>query len=128
MRHTAGSATGEAIMSGVVRLKRAYAPAAPDDGVRVLVDRIWPRGLSRAQAHVDLWLQEVAPASELRKWFGHRPDRWSEFRRRYLAALDANPALGQLRDLAERGDVTLLFAAKDEARNNAVVLAERLAK
>lgn len=112
----------------VVRLKRAYDPPSADDGVRVLVDRLWPRGLKRDAAEIDLWLKDVAPSAELRRWFGHDPRRWPEFRDRYRAELAGNlAALRALRDLIEGSrPLTLLFAAKDPAHNNAVVLRELL--
>lgn len=113
-------------MGGLVKLKRVYLPPDPDDGMRVLVDRMWPRGLTKAEAAIDVWLKEAAPSADLRKWFGHRPERWPEFRRRYMSELKDNPAVGQLQDLARRGDLTLLYAAKDEAHNNAVALADHL--
>jgi uncharacterized protein YeaO (DUF488 family) len=109
-----------------VRLKRAYAPPEPDDGRRVLVDRLWPRGVSKDRAHIDLWLKEIAPSTDLRKWFGHEPERWLEFRQRYLAELEGNPAVDQLRAIAAEGATTLIYGAKDEAHNEAVVLAELL--
>ncbi len=111
-----------------VRIKRAYDPPSPDDGLRVLVDRLWPRGLPRAEARIDFWLKEIAPSAELRRWFGHDPVNWSEFRRRYRAELAANlEALEKLRDLL-RGQkrITLLFATRDAEHNNAVVLHEML--
>jgi uncharacterized protein YeaO (DUF488 family) len=113
---------------GRIRLKRAYDPSSPDDGVRVLVDRLWPRGLKRDTAHIDLWLKEIAPSAELRRWFGHDPDRWAEFQERYRAELEQNREnLATLEALREsRKPVTLLFAAKDVERNNAVVLKEFL--
>jgi len=109
-----------------IRLKRAYEPPAPDDGRRVLVDRLWPRGISKADAAIDLWLKDVAPSTALRKWFGHRPERWPEFRRRYLEELRANPAMSALRDLSANGPTTLVFGAKDREHNDAVVLLELL--
>lgn len=110
-----------------LRLKRAYAPADPADGTRVLVDRLWPRGVSKAEAALDHWLKEIAPSDELRHWFGHDPARWEEFRERYAAELDRHPEpLAQLRELARAGTVTLVYAAHDEAHNNAVALRERL--
>jgi len=113
----------------VIRLKRVYAPPAPDDGVRVLVDRLWPRGLSKSEAAVDHWLKELAPSAELRRWFGHDPARWDEFRRRYQAELaQATDLLDELRALARGRRVTLLFSAKDEAHNNAVVLRDVLSQ
>ena len=111
-----------------VQLKRAYDPPSPRDGTRILVDRLWPRGISKAKARVDLWLKDVAPSTALRQWFGHDPARWSEFRRRYRAELRRQPdALAQLRALARRGRVTLVFGARDERRNQAVVLKDLLA-
>ena len=109
-------------MPGQFRTKRVYEPPSPADGTRVLVDRLWPRGLKKTEAAIDLWLKEVAPSVELRRWFGHDPARWDEFRHRYAAELDGNlPALQPL--LAARGRVTLLFAAHDPEHNNAVALA-----
>lgn len=113
-------------MASTLRLKRAYQPAEPGDGRRVLVDRIWPRGVSKAEAHIDLWLKEVAPTTALRKWFGHKPERWPEFRVRYRAELEANPAVEPLRQAMAEGPVTLVYGAKDEQHNQAVVLAEYL--
>ena len=111
---------------GAVMLKRVYQPAEDHDGLRVLVDRIWPRGLTKAEARIDVWLKDAAPSTALRQRFGHRPDRWSEFQRRYLAELKDAPAFAELQRLAGLGDLTLVYAAKDEDHNNAVVLAERL--
>ena len=112
---------------GEVRLKRVYEKPARDDGLRVLVDRLWPRGLSRAQVGADLWLKDVAPTPGLRRWFGHEASRWKRFRQRYRAQLARQPdALRVLKDLRRRGPVTLLFAAHDEAHNHAVVLRETL--
>ena len=112
-----------------LRLKRVYELPAPDDGVRILIDRLWPRGLSKEKAAVDHWMKDVAPSAELRKWFGHDPDRWPEFRRRYLAELRQSGALlDQICGLASRGTVTLLFGAHDEEHNDAVVLREVLMK
>ena len=113
-------------MGATIRVKRVYAPPDDGDGVRVLVDRLWPRGLSRADAHLDHWLKDVSPSDELRRWFDHRADRWTEFSRRYQAELLGAEAVRQLLDLSANGVVTLLYAAKDEAHNNAVVLAEHL--
>ena len=111
-----------------VQLKRAYDPPSPRDGTRILVDCLWPRGISKAKARVDLWLKDVAPSTALRQWFGHDPARWSEFRRRYRAELRRQPdALAQLQALARRGRVTLVFSARDERRNQAVVLKDLLA-
>lgn len=110
-----------------VHLKRVYDPPAPGDGARVLVDRVWPRGMTKQAAALTLWMKDVAPSSELRKWFGHDPERWTEFRRRYRAELDANKeAVSRLRDMTRHGVVTLLYGAHDTAHNQAVVLAEYL--
>ncbi|MBS1878129.1 MAG: DUF488 family protein [Actinobacteria bacterium] len=110
-----------------VRLKRAYEPAAPDDGYRVLVDRLWPRGVSRERAQLDEWDRELAPSTELRKWFGHEPDRFEGFRRRYREELRGHrAALTALRRRARAGTVTLVYAARDSDHNEAVVLAEAL--
>ncbi len=115
------------IAAGNIRLKRAYASPAPADGARILVDRLWPRGLSKAAAAIDQWLKEIAPSTGLRQWFGHDPARWREFRRRYAAELRACPdALRDLRERARRGPITLIYAARDEAHNDAVVLREVL--
>jgi uncharacterized protein YeaO (DUF488 family) len=113
-------------MTGKLRLKRAYEPAEGGDGRRVLVDRIWPRGVSKDEAHIDLWLKEVAPSTALRKWFGHEPGRWPQFRERYLKELKGNPAVEQLRQIMAEGPTTLVYGAKDTERNQAVVLAEYL--
>ena len=110
-----------------VRLKRAYEPQAPSDGTRILVDRLWPRGVSKAAAAIDQWVKELAPSTALRKWFGHDPARWREFRRRYAAELRERPdELRALRDQAKRGPVTLVYSAHDEAHNDAVVLRDIL--
>ena len=106
-----------------VRLKRAYLPAAADDGLRVLVDRLWPRGLSKSKAAIDRWIKGIAPSTALRQWFGHDPGRWPEFRRRYTAEIRRQPdLLEELRSLARKGTVTLVFSARDEVHNDAVVL------
>ncbi len=112
-----------------VKLKRAYEPPAPSDGTRVLVDRLWPRGLRKADAAIDAWPKEVAPSDQLRRWFGHDPERWAEFRRRYKVELARHTeALADLRSLARRGPVTLIYSAQDEAHNQAVVLQEVLTR
>jgi len=114
--------------AGPFRLKRVYLPPEAGDGTRVLVDRLWPRGLSKAETKLDLWLKEVAPSPELRKWFGHDPARFAEFTTRYRHELDANAAaIAQLRALADKGTVTLLYGAHDEVHNQAQVLADYLA-
>ncbi|MCC6193508.1 MAG: DUF488 domain-containing protein [Burkholderiales bacterium] len=115
------------IPAGNVSLKRAYEPPAREDGVRVLVDRLWPRGVGKADAAIDHWLKDVAPSAALRKWFGHDPARWDEFRRRYEQELGQHANLvGQLRDMARKGPVTLVYSARDEAHNDAVVLRDVL--
>jgi uncharacterized protein YeaO (DUF488 family) len=114
---------------GCVALKRVYEPAAPEDGQRVLVDRLWPRGVSKEKAAIDLWLKEIAPSTALRQWFGHDPALWGEFQQRYRAELDANgEVVGQLRDVIHAGKTTLIYGAKDEAHNDAVALAAYLAE
>ncbi len=110
-----------------IRLKRAYDPASPSDGYRVLIDRLWPRGVSKQQANVDEWQKELAPSTELREWFGHEPDRFAEFRRRYVGELRGQrPRLAELRRRAREGTLTLVYAAHDSEHNDAVVLAEVL--
>jgi uncharacterized protein YeaO (DUF488 family) len=110
-----------------LRIKRVYDSADPSDGLRILVDRLWPRGLRRDQAAVDHWVKEVAPSTDLRRWFAHEPGRWAEFRRRYFAELDRNPEqLIELRKIVGRRTATLLFAAKDVEHNNARVLRDYL--
>lgn len=110
-----------------IRLKRAYEPASAGDGYRVLVDRLWPRGVSKERAGLDEWDKELAPSSELREWFGHAPDRFPEFRRRYIDELRANrPRLRELRRRTRTGTLTLVYSAHDSEHNDAVVLAEVL--
>jgi uncharacterized protein YeaO (DUF488 family) len=111
-----------------VAVKRVYDQPAPDDGYRVLVDRLWPRGLSHAVARLDLWLRDVAPSTELRRWYGHEVERWPEFRERYAKELEGHEALlDLLLDIERhRQRVTLLFAARDRDHNEAIVLAEAL--
>ncbi len=110
-----------------IRLKRIYAPPSEHDGARILVDRLWPRGISKLRAALTLWCKDAAPTAELRQWFGHAPARWDEFRRRYRAELrGGGAALAPIRDLLHRGPVTLLFAARDERHNEAVVLRDVL--
>lgn len=107
----------------MIRIKRAYEDAAPDDGTRVLVDRLWPRGVSKERMAIAFWAKEVAPSTELRQWFGHDPARWEDFQRRYGEELAGNPAAWQpLLDAARSGDVTLVYGAKGEQHNDAVVL------
>jgi uncharacterized protein YeaO (DUF488 family) len=110
-----------------VRLKRAYDPAASADGYRLLIDRLWPRGVSRARAKLDNWEPELAPSTELRQWFGHQPERFAEFRRRYMEELGSQRAqLTALRRRARDGTLTLVYSAHDAEHNDAVVLAEVL--
>jgi uncharacterized protein YeaO (DUF488 family) len=110
-----------------VQLKRAYEPAAASDGYRVLIDRIWPRGVAKEQARLDEWARELAPSSELRRWFGHDPAKFDEFRRRYRKELAAHEEkLRELRGRARRGTLTLVYSARDTEHNDAVVLAELL--
>jgi len=111
-----------------INIARVYDPAKDADA-RFLVDRIWPRGIKKANLHLDAWLKEVAPSDELRRWFGHDPARWSDFRRRYEAELDANPAgWHPIVEAARNGTVTLLFAAHDQEHNQAVVLRDYLTR
>ncbi|KAF2989026.1 DUF488 domain-containing protein (plasmid) [Methylocystis sp. MJC1] len=113
------------ILAANVRLKRAYEPVDAEDGTRVLVDRLWPRGVSKVDAALDQWIKEIAPSTELRKWFGHDPARWDEFCRRYSAELHQNTELlSQLRSLARQGPLTLVYSAHDEVHNDAIVLRE----
>lgn len=110
-----------------VRLKRAYEQPSPHDGTRILVDRLWPRGIRKDDAEIHHWAKELSPSTELRKWFGHDPARWEEFRRRYRSEIDARPEeVERLRNLSEKGPITLVFAAHDEVHNDAVVLREVL--
>ncbi|HUA24273.1 MAG TPA: DUF488 domain-containing protein [Steroidobacteraceae bacterium] len=110
-----------------VTIKRAYEPPSPDDGTRILVDRLWPRGVKKSNAGISQWMKEIAPSNELRKWFGHDPARWEEFRRRYKAELTAKRELvGRLRELSREGPLTLVYSAHDAAHNQAVVLRELL--
>ncbi|GDY32978.1 DUF488 domain-containing protein [Gandjariella thermophila] len=116
-------------MSVTVRLRRVYDEPSPEDGTRVLVDRVWPRGLSKESARVDEWARDVAPSTELRKWYGHDPARFTEFRRRYedeLGAPERSAALDRLRELSRRGPLTLLTATRDVEHSQAAVLAGRL--
>jgi uncharacterized protein YeaO (DUF488 family) len=109
--------------------RRIYDDASPTDGVRVLVDRVWPRGVRKEDARFDEWIRDVAPSTELRRWYGHEPDRYPDFRRRYLAELrepERQPAVDRLRELAEAGDLTLLTATRDLEHSNAAVLASMI--
>jgi len=111
----------------MIKLKRVYEKQARSDGVRVLVERLWPRGMRKEDVHIDQWMKEIAPSTELRKWFGHDPARWEEFERRYTTELRGHDEeLAQLRRLARGAILTLVYAARDEAHNSAVVLAHAL--
>jgi uncharacterized protein YeaO (DUF488 family) len=114
-------------MSKTIKIKRVYEPAAKSDGTRILVDRVWPRGMTKEAAALDLWLKEIAPSTGLRKWFGHDPARWDEFRKRYGKELDGNTeAVDQLYDMIAKGPITLLYSAHDAEHNQAVALQEYL--
>ena len=113
----------------VVNIKRIYKQPAKDDGYRILVDRLWPRGMSKEKAAFDEWLKDVAPSNELRNWFGHKPERFNKFRERYITELRDNPAFERLKGIVESNKVvTLLYAAHDEKHNEAVLLQELLGK
>ena len=106
-----------------IRLKRAYDEPAPDDGLRILVERLWPRGLTKDRAKIDLWLKDVSPSPELRKWYGHDPAKWAEFQKRYLAELAKNESVVEdLREKCRTATVTFVYAAREEERNSALVL------
>ncbi len=110
-----------------IRLKRAYEEPSQSDGMRILVERLWPRGLSKERAAVDMWLKNIAPSPELRRWFGHDPAKWEEFRKRYWAELEQNrDAVDELRKKSRAGTVTLVYAARDEQHNGALALSEFL--
>ncbi len=108
-----------------IRVKRIYDPASAEDGTRILVDRLWPRGVRKQSAALSLWLKDIAPSAELRQWFDHDPSRWQEFGRRYRAELHRNvETVGQLRDILKLGRATLLYGAHDTAHNHALILAD----
>ncbi|MEO5947874.1 MAG: DUF488 domain-containing protein [Chitinophagaceae bacterium] len=110
-----------------LKIKRVYEKPAKEDGKRILVDRLWPRGLTKEKAAVDLWLKEIAPSTELRKWFGHEPEKWKEFQKRYHRELKKNKEqVLVLKDQHKKGVVTLVYGAKDEVHNEAFVLKEWL--
>jgi uncharacterized protein YeaO (DUF488 family) len=109
-------------------IKKIYDKVEVTDGTRVLVDRLWPRGVRKSTAHVDKWMKEIAPSNELRLWFNHEPEKWDGFREKYEKELESNPALGELVALAKKEDVTLVYAAHDAEHNNAVVLSETVKK
>ncbi|MGQ0656779.1 MAG: DUF488 domain-containing protein [Chromatiales bacterium] len=114
-------------MSANIQAKRIYEPAGSADGVRILIDRLWPRGLRKKDAKISLWLKEVAPSAELRRWFGHRPDRWEAFQKRYVRELESKPeSIETVAAAVRRGKVTLLYGAHDTVHNHAVVLARYL--
>jgi len=111
----------------MIALKRAYEKAAPDDGVRFLVERLWPRGIKKTDLQIDGWLKDVAPSDALRRWFAHDPQKWPEFRRRYFAELDGHPvAWKAIHGAAQHGRITLVYSAHDTEHNNAVALKEYL--
>jgi uncharacterized protein YeaO (DUF488 family) len=115
------------IAAANVQLKRAYERPAPRDGTRILIDRLWPRGMTKKSAAIDEWFKDIAPSTALRRWFGHDPDRWEEFRDRYSGEVRQNPGqLEKLRALARQGPVTLVYSAHDEVHNDAVVLRDLL--
>jgi uncharacterized protein YeaO (DUF488 family) len=110
-----------------IQIRRIYEPPRADDGARILVDRLWPRGVSKEEAKLTLWLKDIAPSTELREWFGHDPSRWHEFSRRYRAELKANEAaVAEIAEFLKSGRVTLLYGARDTEHNEAVVLADYL--
>jgi uncharacterized protein YeaO (DUF488 family) len=110
-----------------IHLKRVYEEPSRSDGLRILVERLWPRGLSKQRAAVDVWLKQIAPSAELRRWFGHDPAKWAEFQKRYWAELEANPeAVNELRRKLRAGPVTFVYAARDERHNGALALKEYL--
>jgi uncharacterized protein YeaO (DUF488 family) len=111
----------------MLKLKRAYEPASTADGRRLLVERLWPRGVSKEKLHVDEWIKDVAPSTDLRKWFGHDPEKWDQFRAKYFKELDAHPdAWRPILAASRRGPVTLVYSSHDEVHNNAVALKEYL--
>lgn len=115
------------ITANHIKLKRAYERPSDEDGVRVLVERLWPRGLKKSHAAIAKWAKETAPSTDLRKWFGHDPARWDEFRQRYVEELRRHPdELGELRDMARQGTITLVFSTHDAVHNNAIVLRDIL--
>ncbi|MGE5173094.1 MAG: DUF488 domain-containing protein [Betaproteobacteria bacterium] len=113
----------------MIKIKRIYDPPSADDGKRILIDRLWPRGIKKDDAHIDEWLKEVAPSDALRKWFGHDPEKWPEFKKRYRKELkEMDEIVKRLRSEAKKRTVTFLYSARDEEHNNAVVLKEVLSK
>jgi uncharacterized protein YeaO (DUF488 family) len=123
----AESARAEGASLKKIQIKRIYELPARSDGMRILVDRLWPRGVAREEARIDAWIKDVAPSDVLRRWYSHDPEKWPEFRARYIVELKNNPAVIELQDMAAKSKtLTLLFAAKDNLRNNATVLHEFL--
>ena len=110
----------------VISIKRAYDAPAKADGIRVLVDRMWPRGIKKADAKIDIWLKEVAPSTKLRQWFGHDPEKWIDFRSKYLGELKENQVFVELKALSRKDKITLVYAARDELHNHAIVLKDLL--
>lgn len=112
----------------MIKLKRIYEPYSKDDGYRILIDRLWPRGVSKEKAHMDLWLKEIAPENKLRKWFGHDPNKWKEFEKRYKSELkNKKNLLNQIKTLEQKNKtITLLYGAKDTIHNQAIILSEIL--
>ncbi len=111
----------------IIQVKRVYEAPGPSDGKRILIDRLWPRGLSKEKAELDVWAKEIAPSTELRRWYGHDADKWPEFKKRYYAELDAIPdVVGELMSHVEKEETTLLFGSKEERLNNAFALKEYL--
>lgn len=109
-----------------LKIKRVYEEPEIDDGLRILVDRLWPRGMTKEKAHIDIWLKDIGPTTGLRKWFGHEPDKWNEFRERYIQELNNNDQLTLLKEQLDKGMVTLVYGARDEKHNEAVVIKEFL--
>jgi uncharacterized protein YeaO (DUF488 family) len=106
-----------------IKIKRSYDSTSDDDGYRILVDRLWPRGISKKKAKIDFWPKELAPSTELRRWYGHDPEKWSEFKSRYFAELDGNPELvNELLEYVRKGTVTFIYSSKEQRLNNAVAL------
>jgi len=113
----------------LIKIKRAYEPIEKSDGFRILVDRLWPRGIKKEDAHFDVWLKEIAPTSELRKWFNHETEKWDEFTKKYMTELKVSPALEELLTLVDKHRIiTLVYGAKDEQHNQAIVIKEYLEK
>ncbi|MGB9728850.1 MAG: DUF488 domain-containing protein [Thermoprotei archaeon] len=109
----------------MIKIKRIYEEPSEDDGYRILVDRLWPRGLSKKKSKIDLWLRDIAPSNDLRKWFSHDPAKWNEFKKRYIKELENNSSLQKLIEIIkQKNSITLLYATKDKERNNATVIKE----